>query len=121
MTGLYLRGSLAFGEYFPGRSDVDFTAVLADRPVADQLTALASAHAAVYSAHPVPHFDGFHLLRADLACPPGSARTCRACSMTRTPAAGTPRSSPAWPSSRAWRCGANGPVTPGWAAGDLRR
>ena len=25
----------------------------------------------MYSAHPVPHFDGFHLLRADLACPPG--------------------------------------------------
>jgi hypothetical protein len=70
VTGLYLRGSLAFGEYFPGQSDVDFTAVLAKRPSADQLGALASAHAAVYDAHPAPHFDGFHLLRSDLASPP---------------------------------------------------
>jgi hypothetical protein len=70
VTALYLRGSLAFGEYFPGRSDVDFTAVLAERPGADQLDALASAHGAVYDAYPGPHFDGFHLLRADLAGPP---------------------------------------------------
>jgi hypothetical protein len=70
VTGLYLRGSLAFGEYFPGQSDVDFTAVLAGSPGAGQLAALASAHAAVYDAQPGPHFDGFHLLRADLARPP---------------------------------------------------
>lgn len=67
VTGLYLRGSLAFGEYFPGQSDVDFTAVLAGRPGADELAALGSAHAAVQDVHPGPHFDGFHLLRADLA------------------------------------------------------
>jgi Domain of unknown function (DUF4111) len=71
VTGLYLRGSLAFGEYFAGQSDIDFTVVLAERPGADQLAALASAHAAVYDAHPGPHFDGFHLLRTDLASPPG--------------------------------------------------
>jgi hypothetical protein len=70
VTGLYLRGSLAFGEYFPGQSDIDFTAVLAERPGADQLAALASAHAAVYDACPGPHFDGFHLVRADLTRPP---------------------------------------------------
>jgi hypothetical protein len=67
---LYLRGSLAFGEYFRGQSDIDFTAVLAERPRADQLDALASAHAAVFDASPRPHFDGFHLVRADLASPP---------------------------------------------------
>ena len=70
VTGLYLRGSLAFGEYFPGQSDVDFTAVLAERPGAGQLAALAWAHAAVQDAYPGPQFDGFHLLRADLAGPP---------------------------------------------------
>jgi hypothetical protein len=71
VTGLYLRGSLAFGEYFPGQSDIDFTAVLAERPTAEQLDALALAHAAVYDAHRHgPRFDGFHLLRADLSSPP---------------------------------------------------
>jgi len=71
VQGLYLRGSLAFGEYFPGRSDVDFAAVLAARPDAGQLDALGAAHAAVHEACPSPHFDGFHLIRSDLAKPPG--------------------------------------------------
>ncbi len=70
VTGLYLHGSLSFGEYFPGQSDVDFAAVLSQRPDEGQLEALASAHAAVATAHPLPHFDGFHLLREDLAAPP---------------------------------------------------
>ncbi len=70
VTGLYLRGSLGFGEYFAGASDVDFTAVLADRPDDARLGALAAAHAVVHDAHPRPHFDGFHLLIADLAGPP---------------------------------------------------
>jgi hypothetical protein len=70
VQGLYLRGSLGFGEYFHGQSDVDFVAVVTSRPDAGQLEALAAAHAAVYAAHPVPHFDGFHLLRADLRKPP---------------------------------------------------
>ncbi len=65
-----MRGSLGFGEYFAGQSDVDFTAVLSVRPDAEQLTALASAHEAVFAAHPNPHFDGFHLLRDDLAAAP---------------------------------------------------
>jgi hypothetical protein len=69
VTGLYLRGSLAFGEYFAGQSDVDFTAVLAERPSADQLDALAAAHGAVHESYPQPHFDGFHLVPADLASP----------------------------------------------------
>ena len=74
VEGLYLRGSLGFGEYFEGQSDLDFTAVLTARPDASQLDALAAAHAAVFEAHPHPHFDGFHLLRADLACPPHEAQ-----------------------------------------------
>lgn len=66
---LYLRGSLGFGEYFPGRSDVDFTAILPARPDDAQLDALAAAHAEVRAAHPAPHFDGFHLTATDLTGP----------------------------------------------------
>jgi Domain of unknown function (DUF4111) len=74
LEGLYLRGSLGFGEYFEGQSDVDFTAVLATRPDASQFDALAAAHAQVFEAHPHPHFDGFHLLRDELARPPDGCR-----------------------------------------------
>ncbi len=74
VEGLYLRGSLGFGEYFEGQSDLDFTAVLAARPDATQLDALAAAHAAVFAAHPHPHFDGFHLLRDDLAQSPDACQ-----------------------------------------------
>jgi Domain of unknown function (DUF4111) len=70
VQGLYLRGSLGFGEYFECQSDVDFTAVLSARPDADQVAVLAAAHGAVFEAHPKPHFDGFHVLREDLARPP---------------------------------------------------
>jgi hypothetical protein len=70
VRGLYLRGSLGFDEYFPGRSDVDFAAVLSARPDEAALDALAVTHAEVYGAYPHPHFDGFHLVLADLANPP---------------------------------------------------
>lgn len=70
VEGLYLRGSLGFGEYFDGQSDVDFTAVLATWPDAGQLDALTAAHAAVYAAHQHPRFDGFHLLPEHLARKP---------------------------------------------------
>jgi len=70
VTGLYLRGSLGFGEYFEGRSDVDFTAVLSARPGTIPLDALAAAHEAVHEKRPLPHFDGFHLVGADLREPP---------------------------------------------------
>jgi hypothetical protein len=70
VQGMYLRGSLGFGEYFEGQSDVDFTAVLSARPDADQVSALAAAHEAVFAARPKPHFDGFHVVREDLARAP---------------------------------------------------
>ncbi|MGH3302431.1 MAG: hypothetical protein ACRDOK_12250 [Streptosporangiaceae bacterium] len=44
--------------------------MLAERPGADQLDALASAHAAGYDASRRPYFDGFHLMGADLASSP---------------------------------------------------
>jgi hypothetical protein len=72
VQGLYLRGSLGFGEYFRESSDVDFTAVLSGWPDDSRLAALAAAHAAVIEAHPRPHFDGFHLLPAQLAGPPAA-------------------------------------------------
>lgn len=70
IEALYLRGSLGFGEYFPGQSDIDFVAVLAARPGAAGVRALAAAHATLHAAHPQPYFDGFHILAEDLSRPP---------------------------------------------------
>ncbi|MET7326024.1 hypothetical protein [Streptomyces sp. NPDC005549] len=70
VEGLYLCGSLGFGEYVPGRSDVDFVTVLSERPDRAAMAALATAHETVRREHPRPFFDGFHAVRADLAGPP---------------------------------------------------
>ncbi len=75
VTGLYLHGGLAFGEWVAGKSDVDFTATLAREPAAEDLAALSAAHTAVAAAFgDSPCFDGVHVLAADLtrhpdACP----------------------------------------------------
>ena len=74
VTGLYLRGGLAFGEWIDGTSDVDFTATLSRRPDAADVEALRSAHATVAATYgDSPYFDGAHLLADDLARPPANA------------------------------------------------
>ncbi len=72
VTGLYLRGGTGFGEWVPGQSDVDFVATLTHRPVADEIDALRAAHATVAATHPEVHFDGPHVLVADLSVDPSS-------------------------------------------------
>lgn len=70
VTGLYLRGGVGFGEWVPGRSDVDFVATLAHRPGAPEVEALRRAHALVRDAHPGVPFDGPHVLVEDLRADP---------------------------------------------------
>ncbi|MBB2960977.1 aminoglycoside adenylyltransferase domain-containing protein [Methylobacterium sp. R2-1] len=60
LRGLYLVGSVALGDFRPGRSDIDFVALL-DGPADEAETeALARVHAALARAGG-PHFDGLYL------------------------------------------------------------
>lgn len=68
LTGLYLHGSLCWGEFYPG-SDVDFVAVLDHRPDPTELAALQRVQSAL-PGNPSRAFDGFHCLASDLAKPP---------------------------------------------------
>ncbi len=71
MTGLYLRGGLAFGEWVPGRSDIDFFTTLRRRPTTGDVAELRAAHEVVVGRHGrSPCFDGTHVLASDLACDP---------------------------------------------------
>lgn len=68
VSGLYLHGGLAFGEWVRGRSDIDFLATLARDPDPDDVAALRAAHEAVAArGDDSPSFDGVHVLASDLA------------------------------------------------------
>jgi hypothetical protein len=70
VTGLHVRGGIGFGEFVPGKSDVDFVAVLSRRPSMADEELLEAAHATVNASHPEVPFDGMHLLEEDLAGDP---------------------------------------------------
>lgn len=69
VEGLYLHGSLGFGEWYDGRSDIDYVAVLAERPTPETVDALRGVHDEVATTFQRPPFDGFHLTWDDLARP----------------------------------------------------
>lgn len=81
VTGFYLVGSVALGDFHPrgagrGRlstaSDIDFVAVTDRRlePESQEIAALAEAHARTVARFPRPHFDGAVLTWSDLATGP---------------------------------------------------
>jgi hypothetical protein len=83
VTGFYLVGSVALGDFHPrgagrGRlstaSDIDFVAVTGRRLEAGsrEMAGLAEAHARTVARFPRPYFDGAVLTWADLAAGPGS-------------------------------------------------
>lgn len=70
VEGLYLHGSLGFGEWYDGRSDVDFVAVHARRLDAAAVDLLGEVHEAMAGIFPRPAFDGFYATWQDLTRPP---------------------------------------------------
>lgn len=67
VEGLYLHGSLGFGEWFAHTSDIDFIAVSSARLDPDLLHRI---HERLRATFPAPSFDGSHVLWSDLAQSP---------------------------------------------------
>jgi len=88
VDGVYLVGSVALGDFHPGRSDVDVVTVLHERPDAAARRALANVHEGLALPgredrswdRTRARLDGWYLTWADLAAPstPGSTLGLRA-------------------------------------------
>ncbi|WP_440063596.1 nucleotidyltransferase domain-containing protein [Streptosporangium sp. OZ121] len=63
VEGLYLQGSIALGDYRPGKSDIDFVAVVGAPPDA---RILRGVHAELKSRYAKPYFDGLYVTWDDL-------------------------------------------------------
>lgn len=69
VEGLYLHGSIGFGEWHHGRSDIDFVAVTRARPTDREVARLDEVHERLDAVFPTPSYDGFYVTWADLAKP----------------------------------------------------
>lgn len=70
VEGLYLHGSLGFGEWYAGRSDVDFVAVTTRHPDRATVRVLRDVHLRLGETFPRPAYDGFYATWDDLARSP---------------------------------------------------
>jgi predicted nucleotidyltransferase len=66
IESLYLVGSIAFGDYRPGQSDIDFVAVTGDALVPRELDRLENIHSTLLREIPKPWFDGIYVTWSDL-------------------------------------------------------
>ncbi|MDQ3856750.1 MAG: DUF4111 domain-containing protein, partial [Chloroflexota bacterium] len=73
LEGLYLVGSVALGDYRPHESDLDFIAVVPDRPSVEALPVLRHIHAQLRARYRRPHFDGVYVTSEDLGRNPALA------------------------------------------------
>lgn len=69
VEGLYLHGSVGFGEWHDGRSDIDFVAVTRERPTPPDVARLDRVHERLGETFPTPPYDGFYATWDDLARP----------------------------------------------------
>jgi len=66
LTGLYLHGSLAFGAYNPGLSDIDFIAITSRRCTPGDIDALRVVHDTLIERYPQAQLEGSYLQWQDL-------------------------------------------------------
>ncbi|WP_454197121.1 aminoglycoside adenylyltransferase domain-containing protein [Nocardia sp. Marseille-Q1738] len=73
IEGLYLEGSVAFGDFRENASDIDFIAVTEEKPDTAAAAALGRVHEKLRKQRRKPYFDGFYLTKKDLALGPDRA------------------------------------------------
>jgi predicted nucleotidyltransferase len=69
LLGVYLTGSLTYGDFDPGSSDIDFLAVLDEELTGEQLDAIVDLHKRIGDAVPrwVKRLEGSYITKAMLA------------------------------------------------------
>lgn len=70
VTGFHLTGSVAFGDFQPGRSDLDFVAVLSRVPTDGDIDALAILHRSFGTDPTFPMLGGIWITEAELRAGP---------------------------------------------------
>jgi hypothetical protein len=70
VTGFHLTGSVAYGDFQPGRSDLDFVAVLSRPPTEDDIDALAILHRNYGTDPTFPTLGGIWITDAELRAGP---------------------------------------------------
>lgn len=73
VSGLHLVGSIALGDFHPGRSDLDFVAVLDHPATDDEIEALVIQHRLYASDPTLPPLDGIWVTGPELAAGPDVA------------------------------------------------
>lgn len=66
VEALYLVGSVAYGDFWPDSSDVDFVAVGTEEFGGDDFAALGRVHEQLAREYPRPHFDGVYMTWDDV-------------------------------------------------------
>lgn len=78
LVGLYLTGSLTYGDFDRGSSDIDYLAILEGQLTPAMRAELAEAHAAIGRSHPEweSRIEGSYITRSMLSClePPAEPR-----------------------------------------------
>lgn len=73
VSSLHLVGSIAAGDFHPGRSDLDFVAVLGHPATDDEIEALVILHRTYASDPTLPALDGIWVTAAELAAGPDAS------------------------------------------------
>lgn len=68
VSGAYLVGSIALGEFNPRMSDIDLVAVMGAKPTGSDYEQVKNIHTSIEAKYPVWKFEGLYFQTGDLGC-----------------------------------------------------